>query len=600
MNDGQGASGAYHLPMRSTRSELVQVPPAEPYCVLFAGQFILSLPNPDLSFPLEMLVEDRFGARRVLTVQAGHQVHATEASLFTCIVVPLGELIRVSLNAGLLKISLTSDGRTQYEGFLKAEQLDASKANDLPVAHTLQSLVKAGFLDARIGLIFDSSTSWIDHSGSSDFALEAAYQTPFGLLVDGWITNIGRRDLIVMSSDLVAMTPVEDFIIRARPDIRRRLMQDTFSRVSGQLHGFSASFPGCREGSRAIYLVERLPYGGQVIGPIPYQPITDRDEALRLACERLLAQPDADGEAAVAFLAPLVATPQLSVRAEVNEFGPEQGEPDLSIIVSVSGADVFLHSLILQQRRLKAQAEWIFCAEAGVMSQAALRVLSESQKQLRQRVLLVEADADASLCLLLNAGTRFARSKYLLFLDETSWINNPQALQRALKDLESGASEAVSLVSLLDDGALDHLGFAIRPDPHYRHLVTIEANGRGLPLPKAGRRSALSQPVEAVTAMGLMIGQETFEQVGGFDERISGAEIAGADLSVRLRQIGGRIALAVGDGLIRGYDGDHLGSEGDPFGNAHHLLDRLRLMASLKKVRPASPVLPSLTDERAP
>lgn len=571
----------------------------EPFCVLFAGRFILALPDAKLAFPLDLVVEDRFGARQQIAVAAGHEVGTSSGDTLICLIVPLAELMRVSLNSGSLRITLLEGGAQRFSAILKAEPLNVDKAHELPVARTLLALVKAGFIDSRVGIVFDGAAAKITPEESSGYGIERAYQTPFGLLIDGWLTNVGRRDLVIASDDLVAMAPVEDFVISPRPDLKLRLTSDTVARATGQFHGFSASLPGCRETSWSIYILERLSYGTQLIGPIPFDPIKDRDEALRLACDRLMGMPEVDANAALAFLGPLVATPQISVKADVNQFGPDVAEPRLSVVVPITGAEVFLRSLIAQQRRLKLPVEWLLCAEAGVASRAALRLLSAHQDQLLQPVVLVEADVDATPTVLMNAGAKLARARSLLFLDETVWIERPQAIAKAIRELESGLHDAIGLMTLLDDGGLDHAGFAVQPDPHYRNLIALDPVGRGLPAAKLLRRSQAPRVHHVISAAGLCISREVFNQIGGFDDRMRNAEFAGADLSVRLRHMGGRISLSSESVFARGFDEALEGQDQSALASAFSLLDRFRLARSLSRIRSAASFVPSLTDGRS-
>ncbi len=329
--------------------------------------------------------------------------------MLTCLVLPLVELIPVSLHAAKVRL-LVHDGKASlFTGMVDVRGLQFADGIDPVIVRVLTTLTHIGVIDRRIAMIFDRSTRWLDQEAMSEHALETIHQTPFGLLIEGWMENVGRRDLIIMSGDLTAMAPVEDFLVFPRPDAMRLLQASAEGRSAGLMHGFMASLVGCGEKNRAIYVLERLSEGGVVIGPIAYQPLFDRDRALEAAVPRIKASPDVTADQARGLLKPLVASPNPAIRGQVFQFGPQAATPRLSIIVPMSGEAIFLRSLLAQQDHFPDGVEWLFCLQASGGSRDAVKLLSLAEATMAQPVSLLEIDVEISAAQMFNRAASRAK-----------------------------------------------------------------------------------------------------------------------------------------------------------------------------------------------
>jgi len=129
-----------------------------------------------------------------------------------------------------------------------------------------------------------------------------------------------------------------------------------------------------------------------------------------------------------------------------------------------------------------------------------------------------------------NQGARTARGRYLVFLN-TNTIPQPGWLEALVREVEEHAGVAVVGGKLLcPDGTVQHAGVAFNRAAGIPYRLY-----RGFPAdaPAVNRRREL----QAVTATGMLVRREVYEEVGGFDEAYrNGSE--DVDLCLKIRERG--------------------------------------------------------------
>ncbi len=163
----------------------------------------------------------------------------------------------------------------------------------------------------------------------------------------------------------------------------------------------------------------------------------------------------------------------------------------------------------------------------------------------------------------------------MLFLDETSWVEDGRAVVRSLKDLETGALDLLGLTMRLDDQTVDHAGLTLKPDRFHRNLVVVDAVGRGLPPPAKDRR--ITRDVHAVSVGSMVVSKRVFEQLDGFDEDLISPDLFDVDFCFRLSSSGGRIGMSRVGGLSRGLKPLDEATRSPVMRDALDLLDRFLL-----------------------
>lgn len=151
----------------------------------------------------------------------------------------------------------------------------------------------------------------------------------------------------------------------------------------------------------------------------------------------------------------------------------------------------------------------------------------------REDIVLVRSGTNLGFAGGNNLAGRVARGRYLVFLNDDSTIE-PGCIDRLVTTAERHAGVgAVGARILAADGLLQEAGSVLWDDGHATHV------GRGL----TGGTWAFSyvRDVDYVSANGLLVRRDAWEEVGGFDERYYPAYFEDADLCMGLRRNGHRV-----------------------------------------------------------
>ncbi len=151
----------------------------------------------------------------------------------------------------------------------------------------------------------------------------------------------------------------------------------------------------------------------------------------------------------------------------------------------------------------------------------------------REDIVLVRSGTNLGFAGGNNLAGGVARGRYLLFLNDDSTIE-PGCIDRLVATAERHAGVgAVGARILAADGSLQEAGSVLWDDGHATHV------GRGL----SGGTWAFSyvRDVDYVSANGLLVRRDAWEEVGGFDERYYPAYFEDADLCMAIRRRGHRV-----------------------------------------------------------
>lgn len=135
-----------------------------------------------------------------------------------------------------------------------------------------------------------------------------------------------------------------------------------------------------------------------------------------------------------------------------------------------------------------------------------------------------------------NLGTRYARGKHLLFLNNDTLILTPDWIEQLLYYSAQEDVGAAGALLLYPDNTVQHAGINLGPRETADHLM------RGFSVGSDGYAGSLicAHEVSAVTAACLMMKKIDFENVGGFNEHYF-THYQDLDLCLKLREMGKRI-----------------------------------------------------------
>jgi len=154
----------------------------------------------------------------------------------------------------------------------------------------------------------------------------------------------------------------------------------------------------------------------------------------------------------------------------------------------------------------------------------------------RVKVLRVEEDFNFSR--LNNLAVAQSKADYLFFMNNDLFVDDPNWLSVLLGEITSDDDiGAVGGKFFYPNGMIQHVGVAVGPAAIAAHVH------RGLADGDYGYigRAVLTHEVSAVTAAGMLVRRDAFDQVEGFDEKHLTVAYNDVDLCLKLRTAGWRI-----------------------------------------------------------
>ncbi len=141
-----------------------------------------------------------------------------------------------------------------------------------------------------------------------------------------------------------------------------------------------------------------------------------------------------------------------------------------------------------------------------------------------------------------NAGVANARGRYLVFLQADAQVQ-PNWLPPLLETLADRRAELVGPVLLDPEGRLQSAGY---------HLASGAFRNRGEGADPDQPEYAYLQAVDALSSACFAMEKKRFQQLGGLDSRCPSAELAAAELALRVRAAGDRVCCQPLSRLVRG------------------------------------------------
>jgi O-antigen biosynthesis protein len=130
-----------------------------------------------------------------------------------------------------------------------------------------------------------------------------------------------------------------------------------------------------------------------------------------------------------------------------------------------------------------------------------------------------------------NCGAKQSDAPWLLFLDETAEITDPEWLTIMAEHVQRPEIGAVGARLLNPSGTVEHAGILVGVNG------TAQPAFRGFPAehPGTNRQLQLTRNCSAVSSACMLMRRQVFEQAGPFDESLSGA-LADVDLCLKIRR----------------------------------------------------------------
>ncbi|MFO1152315.1 MAG: hypothetical protein U1E42_01440 [Rhodospirillales bacterium] len=274
------------------------------------------------------------------------------------------------------------------------------------------------------------------------------------------------------------------------------------------------------------------------MGPDHLDPLQARDRVMASWPASLTAQRAIEVIEPVAQALHLatVWTPTLPAEATI---GPLSADPLVSIIVPLGTYGEALRCRVGRAAIAPeaAPCEFVYVLDRPSALAAAERLLTDLYRcyGIGGRLLLTPMAANPSSSF--NLGAAAARGRYLLFLNSGTVPETVGWLQPLLSRLvHLGEAGAVAGTVIHPDQTLHQLGGDVGADVLGRWEPRWHAAG----LPR--QEMAQGEPL-LLAAPGLLLAKTCFDHLGGFDPGYFHPTFRDADLSLRLREAGGRLAV---------------------------------------------------------
>ena len=439
--------------------------------------------------------------------------------------VPLVELQRLDGASLSYDLSIELDGglRKTFKA-IKVASLAAPTIKP-ELVRLAQAAVQAGLLPPAIQDIFSGACRWHPADRIGPHALDELVQGPGGLLLKGWISAIGRRNVTIFSEDLSSACTSDVMLLHERPDVQQHLAPLHVSGGDTELHGFIAVLPTCGNPIGNIFVFERAADHQLMYGPIAVAPRNSPLDAIALILDEFDRQPIGTEPAVVPMmLRPFMPKTLRNGVPRSTEHGPRES-PRVSIVVPLSGDPIFVISLLSQQERWRsavgAAFQWVFVTTRLADYARISRILSLREAALSAQATLVLAESPHSVGLALNRGARAALAERLCFLDESSWLLSSEPLLDGLAALDMKSASAIALAAEWEDGHPDTGEIAPMP----RHQ-----------LPPFCMETAAGQLSGSTNHdwRGLVVRKVDWNAIGGFSEVLTSPELVGLEFSRRL------------------------------------------------------------------
>lgn len=368
------------------------------------------------------------------------------------------------------------------------------------------------------------------------------------MLLGGWIENADQGRLVLLGGDLAASPQELDPVITPREDVSTHLRSIGLN-PGTNLHGFvvvadigeTGGYRICRvtdhqaHWSDDLEIEPRIETTSGMIGRIRShvsESVGRGSDSFHRLVRSALGQEQ----------------PPPPAVAQVKQFGPAHGSRiQSSIIVPFYGDAFYLLDHLVAQVRAPSDVEWIFVCDDPRLSAQMLDGIANRKGLLRQSTKLVLLAANGGFAHANNIGAEHAQGEYLLLMNSDIYCRDFDFLAKGVATLKQDSNVGCVGFSLqFEDGTIQHDGMSFENSRWIEGLWTCEHRNKGMPQDWTG---ITVDDAEAVTAALLLLRRSDFVGRHIFDPAYLVGDFEDADLCMRIRDEGKRIAIVRGPGI---------------------------------------------------
>jgi GT2 family glycosyltransferase len=216
-------------------------------------------------------------------------------------------------------------------------------------------------------------------------------------------------------------------------------------------------------------------------------------------------------------------------------------EPRVSVVVPLFREYRFIYSLMLLQKHFPPHYEWIFVSDDPAIHQPILEAMRRRRTFFSSRTMLVLNRFSLGFAGASNVGASIARGEYILFMNSDIWIDSPSPIDRAVDAVQAGRFSILGFRLLYEDGSIQHDGMIFRAESLMHDLYVVDHPAKGTPAETRPVDSIAPRP--AVTGALMLMRNDLYQELGGFDQAYVRGDFEDADLCLRARAAGHEIGL---------------------------------------------------------
>ena len=226
----------------------------------------------------------------------------------------------------------------------------------------------------------------------------------------------------------------------------------------------------------------------------------------------------------------------------VIDLGRQPISPRYTVLVPLYGRMDFLqYQIALMAPHIAAHDYEFLYVLDDPPKRRALEVLAESVvERFGVSLRLIILDRNVGFAPANNIGLKYARGKYLCFLNSDVFPGTPDWMPRLCRHLERQPKlGVVGPLLLFEDGTVQHEGIEFEPIGEFGALPFPIHTRKGL---RPSGETGLS-PRTAITGACMVMRTEQAKKLGGFDEAFVVGDFEDTDLCLKVRQLDLEIAL---------------------------------------------------------
>ncbi|QRM35598.1 glycosyltransferase [Microvirga sp. VF16] len=406
-----------------------------------------------------------------------------------------------------------------------------------------------GFLRSPIAVL--------DAEAFRPFHIDRAVAGASGLVLEGWIPQVGDRQVAVVSGDFSILVTKPALATRLRPDVHEYLSSNGLVKGGSNIHSFAAVLPAeGNESEREFYFLERGPFEDEVkiFGPVRAPVRRNEREALDIVRQFFGDIQSLPASFVDPIYRPFLSLPKTEALAKRFHFGPpvQTGGGLSSIIIPFYGDAFFLNCVYHLQRVLGPGFELILVVDdPRIWPEIYGRLASRSKSITIPTVLLQNAD-NYGFGRTNNLGFMAASGDVVFLMNSDIMVLDPAPLHEAASAIrarrEAGEPELVVGFSLLyEDNTIQHIGMEFTQSSLVGGMHLADHPMKGLPFGLYRGETIRSAP--AVTAALMGLSSDLYGRLGGFDTVYERGDFEDADLCLRAEQLGAEMQVFVRPGL---------------------------------------------------